>query len=104
MKRRVCEKVINGEMNLSEAARAYGVRSVQSVNQWLIKFGANTPNSMSTDQSEDPEELRKRIKLLEHELYLEKIRNQGLNIMIDLAEKHDKVSIRKKGSTKRSKK
>jgi transposase-like protein len=91
-------------MNLSEAARAYEIRSVQSVFQWLRKFGSEMPISMSTNQSDDPEELKKKIKLLEQELYMEKIRTEGLNIMIDLAEKRENISIRKKDSTKQSKK
>lgn len=91
-------------MSLSSASRFYGVRSVSTVHNWLRKFGVDTPTSMSKKESDDPEELRKKIKLLEHELYMEKIRTEGLNFMIDLAEKRENISIRKKGYTKRSKK
>ena len=93
-------------MTIPEVCSTYGVRSDASIHQWLRKFGLSHQefsSDMSKKVENDPELLKQKIKQLEEQLKLEKIRTEGLNYMIDLAEKDQKVVIRKKGSTKQSK-
>lgn len=103
-KLKVCELVISGEMTMKEAREHYNIKGSSSITYWIRKFGLLTEptTALSTEKEQDPELLRQRIKQLEEQLKLEKIRTEGLNIMIDLAEKHNNISIKKKNSTKQS--
>ena len=50
--------------------------------------------------STDTKELQKKIELLEKQLESEKLKVEGYEIMIDIAEKELKIPIRKKSDTK----
>lgn len=100
---------MSGEMTLEQCAKHYGIKSGVSIWGWLRTFGFEDTTSdqhsqMSKDQDESPEVLQQRIKQLEKQLKLEKIRSEGLNFMIDWAEKEYNAPIRKKVDTKQSKK
>ena len=109
LKLKACEVVMSGEMTLEQCAEHYGIKSGTSIWGWLRTFGFEDTTSdqhskMSKDQDESPEVLQQRIKQLEKQLKLEKIRSEGLNFMIDWAEKEYNAPIRKKVDTKQSKK
>ena len=57
---------------------------------------------MKEDADKSKEELLKRIKQLERQLEDAQIRAEGYSRMIDLAEEHLKVKIRKNSNTKQS--
>jgi transposase-like protein len=101
----VVELVLSGQMSAPEARDAFGIKCRTSITKWIRQLSpAETTKTVSKSTKQDPKLLEERIKALEYQLYLEKIRTEGLNIMIDLAEKHHNISIRKKSSTKQSKK
>jgi transposase-like protein len=54
----------------------------------------------SNEESFNTNELQNRIKELEKELLEEKIKSEGYQLMIDIAEKELKIPIRKKSNTK----
>jgi hypothetical protein len=60
-------------------------------------------NSMSMKaQSMSPEAMEARIKELEHQLSIEKMRSDSLSKMIEIAERELQVDIRKKTGAKQS--
>jgi hypothetical protein len=63
-----------------------------------VKATVTTP--MSKLEEQDINELRKRIKELERELDDEKLRSEAYARLIELAEREQGVSIRKKDNTK----
>lgn len=57
--------------------------------------------SLDTDNHEkDPVELQRRIKELERQLEIAKLKAEGYELMIEIAEKDLKIPIRKKSGTK----
>jgi len=102
-KLQVVELILSGQMSSPEVRKLYGIGSSSTVWNWIQEFGPQRSKEKVSELSKkDPKLLMEQIKALEAQLKLEKIRNEGLNFMIDLAEKEQKVSIRKKGSTKQS--
>ena len=59
---------------------------------------------MKEEKATDTESLNKRIKELERDLEDAKLKAEGYSRMIDIAERELKIKIRKKPSTKQSKK
>ena len=61
----------------------------------------NSPNlSKERLKNESEDELKRRIKELEKLLEIERLRSEGYELMIDIAEKELKIPIRKKSDTK----
>ncbi len=106
LKREIVWEVQSGLLSKAEAIRKYNIRGSSSIIGWIRKFDGKSSDyhrSMDYKQS-DKEALIKRIKELERKLEDEQIRSEGLSRMIDIAEDQLKVSIRKKSTTKQSKK
>lgn len=100
----ICELILSGQMTAVEAQSHYDLK-ISTVYFWLKKYGGQQSSEpMSDKPQEDPKVLAARIKALEQQLELERIRNFGLNKMIDIAEEQFDIPIRKKPSTKQSKK
>ena len=67
-----------------------------------IKFAASEANQMEKKKKLPPEAMELRIKELEHQLALEKMRIESLDKMIDIAERELQIDIRKKSGVKQS--
>lgn len=64
-------------------------------------FTKQEPPILATkDNLEDPRDLQKRIKELEHQLENAQLKTEGYELMIEIAEKELKIPIRKKSDTK----
>ena len=118
LKKRVAFEVMSGSMTKREACIAYGVSDVKSVRRAIDKYGAGilsehkdllgqmgsprkkTKPKQPDEAAGEAEELRRRIRELEHELDAARLRAEAYSLMIDLAEKELKVAIRKKSDTK----
>jgi hypothetical protein len=67
----------------------------------IIKTPLKHITSLNTISEESsPEDLQKRIKELEYQLESANLKNEGYELMIDIAEKELKIPIRKKSDTK----
>lgn len=113
-KLQVVQEVERGELGAKAAQRKYGIQGSHTVVQWLRKFGNfdwenQTPSNMAKTSEQKLFELEQKVQLLEKQkAFLEKqLENSDkkaifFDMMIDMAEKEFKISIRKKCSPEQS--
>jgi len=92
----------------------YNISGINTIGKWVKKFGNPKPDEkeierakiMSNSDQKPPEksktqlELEAKIAALEKELSHEKLRNEAMSTLIEVAEKELKVDIRKKPGAK----
>jgi transposase len=106
-KKSVVKEVLSGRMCKEEARIRYGIKGNSSILTWIRKFDSSNNYEMKKKRTPQPKQttqLEAENKRLREELELERLRVLSLNVMIDLAEEHFKVPIRKKSGAKQSKK
>ena len=94
LKRKIVNDILKGILSKEEAMLRYGIRSRQSINYWLSKYGLlNYRKQKNYGMKQSPEEkikeLQARIEELENAQYV-------LNIAIDIADETMGTQIRKK--------
>ncbi len=105
LKREIIREVESGLLSKTEARRKYNIRGSSTIINWMRKFDGKPSEyrSIMDYNKSDKDALIKRIRELERKLEDEQIRSEGLSRMIDIAEEQLKISIRKKSTTKQSK-
>ncbi len=106
-KQDVVNEILDGIIGKDEARRKYGIKGKTSVLNWIRKFDASKTNSMNRKKrvnpvDKDKQELQIENRRLREELDMEQLRCRALNIMIDIAEDHFDIPIRKKSGAKQS--
>ena len=94
LKRKIVNDILKGILSKEEAMLRYGIRSRQSINYWLSKYGLlNYRNQKNYGMKQSPEE-----KIKELEARIEELENAKivLNIAIDIADEEFGTEIRKK--------
>jgi transposase-like protein len=114
-KRKVIEEYLSGGSNKSQLLRKYKIGFDNAILTWMRQLGYPTVSRekryiapiMSkplTDNNSDKDaeliRLKKELKAMERKLEDEQLRREGLDRMIEFAEKSYKISIRKKPDTK----
>lgn len=118
-RRKVVEEYLSGNESQRQMTKRYGIKSRSTIPRWIKELGYSNvksevirkpkfelktyscmPSQKSSDSSEDPQKLQKRIEELERELEDEKLRTEAYQRMIEKAEKDLKITIRKKPFTK----
>jgi transposase-like protein len=103
----VVVQVEKGEMTYRQAQAVYGIQGRSTVLKWLRKHGrldwSNPHRYAMTDQRVEETPAQK-IKRLEKELSDERLKNEILNRMIDIADEQYGAALRKKYFAKQSKK
>jgi len=100
--------VVSGSISKEAAKRKYGIKGNSAITKWMCKFGyignpyQPTEVMESKDLSDDPADLKLRIKELEKALAEAKLSSEAYSTMIDIAEQEFKIPIRKKFVTKQS--
>ncbi|MFY0675594.1 MAG: IS3 family transposase [Bacteroidia bacterium] len=93
----VVSQVEKGEMTYKQAQISYGIQGKSTVLVWLRRHGTldwyNPQTAMGPKAKETPAQ---KIKRLEKELSDERLKNEILNMTIDMADKQHGLSIRKK--------
>ena len=110
-KRQVCEDYVRSELSANYFKLKYGLKSADSIKQWLCKFGMERPEDLAQQEPAMPKEpsaeeilqLKRRIKELEHSLEDAQLTADLYKAMIQIAEKELGISIEKKAVTKPSK-
>lgn len=105
---KVVQEVISGKFTKEEARRVYGIRSNCSILYWMRLYSGNTAYRTSkklgsfADMPRDKElqELRAKIKTLEHELQSANQRADLWQRMIEVAEKELNIDIKKKSGAR----
>jgi hypothetical protein len=67
-----------------------------------VKFAESETNCMEKDKKLSPEAMEARIRELEQQLAVEKMRSESMCKMIKIAERELKIDIRKKSGAKQS--
>jgi transposase len=107
---RVVQEYLNTEVSQAELNAKYGIKSKNSITNWMRKFGMKAPNQQQielqcamakqTEKTAYERELEGKVQKLEQKLEHERLRTLALNTMIDIAERDLKISIRKKSGAK----
>jgi len=113
-KKGVVEEVLSGKISKEEARKKYNLKGKCAVLKWIRTFDKIEASVKKEEQeylisemkenSANTEDLQKRIKELEKALEEATLKADAYSTMIDIAEKDLKINIRKKSSTKQSRK
>ena len=94
LKRKIVNDILKGILSKEEAMLRYGIRSRQSINYWLSKYGLlNYRNQINYGMNQSPQEKIKELQARIEELENAKI---VLNLAIDIADEEFGTQIRKK--------
>jgi len=108
LKLRIVQEVLSGSISQTAARSKYGIKGHSAILKWMRKFGytgdsyQTTEVMKSKELSDDPADLKLRIKELEKALKNAKLSSEAYSTMIDIAEQEFKIPIRKKFVTKQS--
>ncbi|HMB61903.1 MAG TPA: hypothetical protein VKN36_02445 [Eudoraea sp.] len=94
LKRKIVNDILKGILSKEEAMLRYGIRSRQSINYWLSKYGLlNYRTEKNYGMKQSPEE-----KIKELQARIEELENAQivLNTVIDIADEQFGTQIRKK--------
>jgi transposase-like protein len=111
-KERALSAYYNSNATISMTAERFGL-SRNTFSSWVFRKRAPTPSKKSaklaalnaltmTKEELSHEAMKARIRELEHQLSVEKIRSESLEKMIDIAERELQIDIRKKSGAKQS--
>ena len=96
LKRKIVNDILKGILSKEEAMLRYGIRSRQSINYWISKYGLlNYRNQKNYGMKQTPQERIKELQMRVEELENAQI---VLNIAIDIADEEFGTQIRKKAS------
>ncbi|WP_341904771.1 hypothetical protein [Fluviicola taffensis] len=105
-KRSIVNAVRNG-MSLQEVQIAYGLKSTKLIGSWVRQFESEKFDLCVSEEvmakkkkEQEPDD----VAALRRELELAKLKIEALNTLIDVAEDHLKIDIRKKSGAGRSSK
>jgi polyhydroxyalkanoate synthesis regulator phasin len=105
-RRWLVSQIDSGSMSMQEAREHFHLHPTEYkriIKRWQERYSDElhlSLQSMSTKDRTDNSKLEKRIKELEKQLELAKMKNVALNTMIDIAEHDYKLEIRKKSGPK----
>ena len=108
LKLRIVQEVLSGSISQTAARSKYGIKGHSAILKRMRKFGytgdsyQTTEVMKSKELSDDPADLKLRIKELEKALKNAKLSSEAYSTMIDIAEQEFKIPIRKKFVTKQS--
>ena len=109
-KQKILRAIIEDGLMPTEIVRRFGVKNESTVRNWINKYNQNLLSlpekqvNTSDMQELSKEELEKKVKDLEKQLFYEKMKSEAFDTMINIAERELKISIRKKLNSKQSKK
>jgi len=116
MKLKTVQEVLSGQLTKAEANKKYGIRGHSRILTWIRKyekrFGKDKKTSYIVAENSSPmtdiekaefESIKRENDKLKQELTYASRRVIALETMIDVAEKELKINLRKKSSTRQSK-
>jgi transposase-like protein len=113
VKRKIVIEVLSGKITKEEARRIYGIKSKSGVLDWMRKF-AGLPSKMAGIDpspilkkmdvpSNENSKLKERIKQLEEELEITRLKGKAYQIMVEIAKQEYGIDLEKKPGAKQSK-
>lgn len=111
-RRKIVTEVLSGAMSKEQARRVYGIKSKSAILEWMRIF-AGLPRNAAIDpvpllknMSEEKDDIRKlkaRVKQLEEELKISRLKGRAYQIMVDIAKEDYGLDLEKKSGAKQSK-
>jgi len=112
-KRRIVSEVLSGKLSKEQARRIYGIKGKSNILEWMRIFAGDRcrnfgfdpiPKLKTMDKSADEIiKLESRIKQLEEELKLSRMKGEAYQIMVDIAKQDYDLDLEKKLGAKQSK-
>lgn len=113
IKLKIVGEVLSGELTKEQARRLYNIKSKSGILEWMrnyanvpVRSSGVNPTPILKDMSnplEEPKQLKARIKQLEEELKISKLKGKAYQVMVEIA-KHDYgIDLEKKSGAKQSK-
>jgi transposase len=102
-------RAVQAGMRVSEAMVAYNISSRSTIRSWINAFSKENMEISSSKPTEMPKKITPEtenaaIKALKMELAEANLKIKALDTMIDIAEEHLKIDIRKKSGARQSSK
>ncbi|PZX51370.1 hypothetical protein [Algoriphagus chordae] len=110
-RRKIVIDVVSGTMSKEQARRVYGIKSKSAILEWMRIFAGLPRNAvvdpvpLLKDMSEEKDDIRalkSRIKQLEDELNLSRLKGKAYQIMVDIAKEDYGLDLEKKPGAKQS--
>lgn len=100
VRRQIAYKISSGLMSIEVASKYYRITE-DTLKDWIKLYSCetNNPEAMSKKKSQNPP-VTDETKALQGQIALLKLKVEGLETMIDIAERELKIHIRKKSGTK----
>lgn len=110
-RRKIVIEVLSGTMSKEQARQVYGIKSKSAILEWMRIF-AGLPRNAAIDpvpllknMSEEKDDIRKlkaRVKQLEEELKISRLKGKAYQIMVDIAKEDYGLDLEKKSGAKQS--
>jgi transposase len=110
-RRKIVIEVLSGTMSKEQARQVYGIKSKSAILEWMRIF-SGLPRNAAVDpipllknmfeEKDDIRELKARIKQLEEELKLSRLKGKAYQIMVDIAKEEYGLDLEKKSGAKQS--
>ena len=111
-RRKIVVEVLSGTISKEQARQIYGIKSKSAILEWMRIF-AGLPRNAAVDpipllknmseEKDDIKELKARIKQLEEELKLSRLKGKAYQVMVDIAKEQYGLDLEKKPGAKQSK-
>jgi hypothetical protein len=111
-RRKIVMEVLSGTLTKEQARHVYGIKSKSAILEWMRIFAGlerrvpKDPLTILRNMSlkeESNSELKARIKQLEEELKLSRLKGRAYQIMIDIAREEYGLNLEKKSGAKQFK-
>jgi transposase-like protein len=111
-KRKIVTEVLSGTLTKEQARHVYGIKSKSAILEWMRIFAGlerrvpKDPLPILRNMSEKQDsnnELKVRIKQLEEELKLSRLKGRAYQIMVDIAKEEYGLDLEKKSGAKQFK-
>jgi transposase-like protein len=111
-RRKIVKEVISGALSKEQARRIYGIKSKSAILEWMRIF-AGLERRLPKDplpilknmtiKEDSNSELKARIRQLEEELKLSRLKGRAYQIMVDIAKEEYGLDLEKKSGAKQFK-
>lgn len=108
-RRKIVTEVLSGTLTKEQARHVYGIKSKSAILEWMRIFAGLRRNDLKdpvpilrsmSDKQDSNSELKARIKQLEEELKLSRLKGRAYQIMVDIAKEEYGLDLEKKSGAR----
>ena len=101
-KRTIVTAIDQGRMSIKEARSAYSIKTEKTIRDWILAFKDEKVDLCKETEPRMANKVPPERQALEKALKEAELKIKALNTLIDVAEEHLKIAIRKKSGAKQS--